>query len=45
MIIMEDQEEEMFCNICGRKMKKRPVKTPLGSFDHWTCSFCQEMKD
>ena len=40
MITMEDQEEDMFCNTCGKKMKKKPVKTPLGSFDHWVCAFC-----
>ena len=39
MIFMSD-EEEMFCNDCGRKMKKRSIKTPVGSWDTWDCPFC-----
>jgi len=35
-----EQEEEMFCNNCGKKMKKRAIKTIAGSWDTWDCPFC-----
>ena len=37
---MDDEEEPMYCNNCGRKMKKRTVKNPTGSWDTWDCPFC-----
>ncbi len=37
---MEDEEAEMLCNVCGKKMRKRTVKAPYGSFDTWDCPFC-----
>ena len=38
---MQDEEEhEMTCNVCGRKLRKRTVKNPMNSWDTWDCPFC-----